>query len=162
MRIYSDATGEGNMAGLVIFPESSGKIPVVFTSKADRALTGLAAWTNKIYVFELFAAAATVFPLRQQLTGKKIVLFVDNEAACADLSGGTAKNRCALLLVYTLWSVVAQFDLQRWIGRVPSAQNPADLPFRNRALSPAAEAQQELPDVSQMSNFCDLSRLFQK
>ena len=103
MRIYSDATGEGAMAGLVIFPESSGRIPMVFTPKADRALTGLAAWTNKIYVFELFAAVATGFALRQQLAGKKIILFVGNEAARAAPTSGTAKNRYALLLVYTLW-----------------------------------------------------------
>ena len=109
------------MAGLVRFPGSSEKIPMIFTPKADRALTGLAAWTYRIYVFELFAAVAIVFALRQQLAGKKIILFGDNEAACAALTSGAAKNRCALLLVYTIWSVLAQIDLQIWIERVASA-----------------------------------------
>ena len=127
VRIYSDATGEGDMAGLVISPGDSEGTPMIFTSKAYRALTGLAAWANKIYVFELFAAVATVFAIRQQLAGRKIIIFVDYEAACAALTTGAARNRCALLLVYTLWSVVAQFDLQIWIERAPSAQNPADL-----------------------------------
>ena len=135
---------------------------MVFTSKADKALTGLAAWANKIYVFELFAAVATVFVPRQQLAGRKIIIFVDNEAACAALTTGAAKNRCALLLVYTLWSVVAQFDLQIWIERVPSAQNPADLPSGNRQLSFPTEDRQELPTFGQMSDFCDLSWLLQK
>ena len=156
MRIYSDATGKGTMAGLVIPPGNSEKLPMISTSKADRALAGLAAWTNKIYVFELFAAVAPVSAIRHFIT------FVDNEAACSALTTGAARNRCALLLVYTLWSVVAQFDLQIWIERAPSAQNPADLPSRNRSLSFYTEERQELPDISQMSNFCDLSWLLRK
>ena len=116
------------MAGLPMFPEGSNKLPLVFTSKAGRALYGLAAQTSEIYISELFPAVATVFALKQQLTGKQIILFVDTEAACVALTSGTAKNRCALLLVYTLWSIVAQFGLEIWAERIPSAQNPADVP----------------------------------
>ena len=118
---------------------------MVFTSKADQALDGLAAQTGKIRTFELFAAVAAVFALRQQLSGAKVILFVDNEAAFAALARRTAKHRCALLLVYTLWSVLAQFDLEIWAERVSSAQNPADVPPRNKKLDFATEASQELP-----------------
>ena len=149
------------MAGLLMFPEGSPRLPMVFKSKADTALDGLAAQTNKIYIFELYAAVATVFALRRQLDGKKIILFVDNEAACAALTSGAAKNRCALLLVYTLWSIVAQCDLKLWIERAPSAQNPADLPSRGRQLSFDTEAGQALPPVKEMVEFCDLSRALQ-
>ena len=46
VRIYPDAAGEGNMAGLVIFPRGSDKLPLVSTSQADRDLPGSAAWTD--------------------------------------------------------------------------------------------------------------------
>ena len=150
------------MAGLVIFPQGSGKIPLVSTSNGDRALAGLAAGASKIYIFELFAAVATIFALRRRLVGKRIILFVGNEAACAALTGGTATNRCAPLLAYTTWPGVAQFDLKIWTERVPSARNPADLPSRNKELRFATEAVQELPNFSQMTKFCDLSGLLQK
>ena len=64
VRIYSDAAGEGDAAGLLVSPEGSNKLPLVFSSKAGRALDGLAAQTSKIYIFELFAAVAAVFALK--------------------------------------------------------------------------------------------------
>ena len=162
VRVYSDATGDGSLASLVFWPDFYDKLPSVFKSKADKMLQKLAETTNKIYIFELFAAAATVFRLREQLTNKRVILFVDNEAACAAMTSGTAKNKCALTIVYAFWAVSAQFDIQLWTERVPSAENPADLPSRDRALDFPTEAQQELPNISELMEFCDLSWLLQK
>ena len=59
------------------------------------------------------------------LGGLKIIPSVDNKAACAGLTESSAKNRAALMLVYTVWSDAATFDLASWAGRVPSNLNPA-------------------------------------
>ena len=71
---------------------------------------------------------ASVFQLREHLTGKRVILFVDNEAACAALTTGTSKVPGALLLVYALYAIAAEHDVALWTERVPTGVNLADLP----------------------------------
>ena len=63
----------------------------MFVSKVDEQLARLAKSTDKIYIFELFAAVSTVSALKNEVRGKKLILFVDSESACADLTGGAAR-----------------------------------------------------------------------
>ena len=106
-RIYSDATGEGSLASVSFFPQSSSALPVLLKGSAGDELNALAASTNSIYIFELFAMVASVFQLREQLTGRRAILLVDNEAACAALTTRTSKVPGALLLVYAFWAIAA-------------------------------------------------------
>ena len=117
IRIYSDATREGNLASITLFPTGSSRKPLLFASQADAELRRLASSTNKIYIYELYAAVAKVFATKGALKGTKLILSVDNEAACAALTKGAAKNRCALMLVYTLWYLAALLDFRLWAER---------------------------------------------
>ena len=101
-RIYSDATGRAILASITFSPRSNSALPILLKGTSDGELNALAASTNPIYIYELFATVASVLQLREQLTGKRAILFVDNEAACAALTTGAAKVRGALLLVYAL------------------------------------------------------------
>ena len=67
-------------------------------SDANEKLRALAATLNRIYIFDPFAAVATVFLIRVEPWGRKVTSFVDNEAARAPLTKGAAKNRVALTL----------------------------------------------------------------
>ena len=94
-RIYSDSAGGGEMASVIILPRSTQELPVALKGTADGGLNSIAASTNPIYIYELFATAATTFQMREQLTGRGATLFVGNEAACAAPAKGTAKNKRA-------------------------------------------------------------------
>ena len=117
----------------------------------------MTASTNAIFIFELFAMAASVFQLREQLTGKRAILFVDNEAACAALTTGTSKVPGALLLVYALWAIAAEHDVALWTERVPTGVNPADLPSRNKELSFSTQPSVELAALSELLSAYDFS-----
>ena len=70
-RIYSDATGEGTLASICFFPQTVSALPVLLKGSSSGELNALTASTNAIFIFELFAMAASVFQLREQLAGKE-------------------------------------------------------------------------------------------
>ena len=70
---------------------------------------------------------------------------------------GAAKNPGALLRVYALWAVAAQRDVGLWTERVPTDVNPADLPSRDRELSPETEPANELAPLSGLLSTFDCS-----
>ena len=100
---------------------------------------------------------ASVFQLREQLTGKRVILFVDNEAACAALTTGTSKVSGALLLVYALYAMAAEHDISLWTERVPTGVNPADLPSRNKELSFSTQPSVELASLADILSAYDFS-----
>lgn len=93
VRIYSDAAGSGKMASRVFLPRSIRELPVALKGTADEELSTLAASTSPIYIHELFEIAATICQMPGQLPGRRAILFVYNEAACAALTKDVAKNK---------------------------------------------------------------------
>ena len=146
--MYSDSTGGGVLAITTFFPRSNSAAPILPNRATDGELNALAASTNPIYIYELFATVASIFQLREQLTGKRAIVFADNEAACAALTTGTAKMPGALLLVYAIWAFAAQHDIEIWTERVATGANPADLSSRDRELSFPTEPVTELVSLS--------------
>ena len=63
-RIYSDGAGGGKLASVTFSPRSNRVLPILLKGAADGGLNALAATTNPIYIFELFAMLASVFQLR--------------------------------------------------------------------------------------------------
>ena len=86
---------------------------------------------------------------------------MDNEAACAALAKGAPRNKGALMLVYSHWSIVAQYDIAMWTERAPSKRNPADLPPRSLELPFYAEPGQEPPPLAEIYDFCELPWMLQ-
>ena len=64
VRIYSDAVGTGEVAGISFFARDEAHLPTLVVAQADQKLQALAATSNEIYIFELFASAASVLQLR--------------------------------------------------------------------------------------------------
>ena len=62
------------------------ELPVLLKDTVVEELNTIAASTNPSYIFELFPGVATTFRLRGQLTGKRAILSVVYEAACAALT----------------------------------------------------------------------------
>ena len=156
-RIYFDATGEGALASICFAPPSKLSLPILSKGSSSGELSALAASTNAIFIFELFAMAASVFQLREQLTGKRAILFVDNEAACAARTAGTSKVPGALLLVYALYAIAADHDISLWTERVPTGVNPAGLPSRSKELSCPTQPSAELASLTDLLSAYDFS-----
>ena len=131
-RIYSDATDEGSLASIFFFPQDYSALPVLLKGSSSDELNALAASTNAIYIFELFATAASVLQLREQLTGERAILFVDNEAACAALTTGTSRVPGALLLVYAPWAITAEQDIRVLDGKGSDWSTSSGPPFPGR------------------------------
>ena len=135
---------------------------MLLKGSSEDELNALAASTNPIYIYELFAIIASAFQLREQLAGKRAILFVNNEEACAALTTGASKVPGALLLVYALWAIAAERDIGLWMERVPAGVNPADLPSRGRELSFPTEPAKELAPLKDLLTSYDFAReLFQ-
>ena len=49
-RIYSDATGEGNLASITFLPRSNPDLPILLKGATDGELHALAASTNPLYI----------------------------------------------------------------------------------------------------------------
>ena len=125
LRIFSDAAGEGKLASSFFFSGSNLALPVLLRGSSRGELNALAATTNPTYNYELFATVASVFQLRERLTGRRSIFFVDNEAACAALTTGTSKVPGSLLSLYALWAIAAERDVGLLTERVPTGGNPA-------------------------------------
>ena len=65
----------------MLSPQADLALPFLLKGSSSGELDALAASANAISIFELFAMVASVFQLREHLTGKRVILFVDNEAA---------------------------------------------------------------------------------
>ena len=119
-RIFSGAAGVGSLASLAFFGQP----------RAPSRLYSLAADTNKIHIFGLFAVVATVCQPRDELWGRKVPLLVDVGAPCAAVTGGAAKNEAVMTLVYTLRAVATRYDVAFRLERGPTKANPACPPPR--------------------------------
>ena len=101
--------------------------------------------------------AATIIQMRGQLAGKRAILFVDNEPACAALMKGTAKHKGALLLVYAFWAIAARRDVGLWTERAPTEVGPPDPPPRDRDLPLEAGLAKEVVPLKDIVSIYDFS-----
>ena len=148
----------GKLACVTFLPQDTQGLPVLLKGIADEGLDAIAASTNPIYFYELFAMVATIFQVRAQLTGRRAILSLENEAACAALAKGSAKDKGVLPLVYALWAIATQDDIGLWAERVPTEVNPANFPSRDRDLSFEAEPARELVSLKDILSIYDFSR----
>lgn len=65
-----------------------------------------------------------------QLAGKKVHFFVDNEAARFGLIKGFSDSPPSRAILNAIASLPPPFPAATWVSRVPSSSNPADLPSR--------------------------------
>ena len=110
VRAYPDAAGRGGggLASLTFlsFPERT--FPAPSSGQIQVRPRKLALSANRINTFRLCAAIATISELRNELWGRRAITFAANQAACAALTKGAAKDRLALTLIYVLWSTGAR------------------------------------------------------
>ena len=62
------------------------------------------------------------------LHGRRLFLFVDNEAANYSLISGVSRNLASAELIDTYWNFAVSCEVSAWVERVPSKSIPADDP----------------------------------
>ena len=88
-----------------------------------------------------FVVALRVWRSVLRPAGRRVVIFVDNDAARYAMIKGYSPSPVSRALVSELWSLITDLQLTVWFERVPSAGNPADAAIRLdlaalRALTP--------------------------
>ena len=91
-----------------------------------------------------------------------MILFVDDKAARAALTEGTARKGVSLTLVFTMWTLAAPYDIALWTERVPSKVGPAHLPPTNTECDFEIEPKQDLASVDELFSMSDLSWMLQR
>ena len=152
----------GKLVCVTFLPQDTQGLPVLLKGIADEGLDAIAASTNPIYSYELVAMVATIFQMRAQLTGRRAILSLGNEAACAALAKGSAKDKGVLPLVYALWAIATQDDIGLWAERLPAEVNPAGHPPRDRDLSFETEAAKALVPTKDILSSYDSSSMAPK
>ena len=62
--------------------------------------------------------------------GRRVLIFVDNDAARHALIKGASPSGPSALMVDAFWTREAELEAFSWVERVPSPSNPADAPSR--------------------------------
>ena len=99
----------------------------------DKIVRGWLAEGNKqraIHQAEVYPALVALELWAERLRGRRVLLFVDNDAAKECLIKGTTRSKASAKLVSDFWCRAAEYELYIWVERVASAANPADAPSR--------------------------------
>lgn len=97
----------------------------------DRVLSELQKDTPKVIAaLELMAAIQAVMVCESHIRESRTFMFIDSEAARANLISMTSPVPVQASLLRRLYSFCCSTSLFLWTSRVPSLSNPADAPSR--------------------------------
>ena len=85
---------------------------------------------NHMSQLELLAAPLALATWRQRLERRDILLFIDNEGACANLVKGFSPQTDSSAIVGQFWLMACSLELNIYVDRVESKSNPSDGPSR--------------------------------
>ena len=139
--LYTDAAGDGGLGAVAFWGAGAGGLASQTWWGALRPgrVRELGEGTNEIYALEAYAALVSVREFcALRPSGGNLVVYVDNNAALAAITKGSAKIEAVNGVVRALWGGLALSGWYVWFARVPSKANPADVPSRARC-APAGE-----------------------
>ena len=71
--------------------------------------------------------------LKERLAGRRVIYFIDNEAARFSLLKGTSGKESMQQLTAAFHAVDLSFPSVAWAERIPSKSNPSDAASRGRS-----------------------------
>ena len=133
--MFSDAEGGGD-TGAVLYPAgsptggptswySAGRVPKKWQSRLNSRKT-------QINVFEQAAVLLAIGTFAPLLEGKRVVFYIDSNAALGSIVKGHSKRQDVNCYAGTVWQLLARHRITAFFKRVPSKQNPADDPSRGQ------------------------------
>ena len=85
---------------------------------------------NHMSQLELLAAPLALATWRDRLSRRDVLLFIDNEGACANLVKGFSPQADSSAIVGQFWLMACSLELNVYVDRVESKSNPSDGPSR--------------------------------
>ena len=132
--IFTDASWESQVGGLgAVVIDTAGDRVTIFSGQMVEALK--ARWLKEvgehlICQLELYVMVNLRWFLRGSLHNRRIIWWVDNEAARFSLIKGQSGSESMNQLVPEYYHVDSAYPPFGWAERVPSFSNPADSPSR--------------------------------
>ena len=87
--------------------------------------------SKTIHQAELLPVGMALDLWADMLAGRKVIVFVDNEAARGSIVKGASRSEPSAQIVNYIWEKAVESHIHLWIDRVPSPSNPADGPSRS-------------------------------
>ena len=128
--LYTDAESTGQI-GVVLTCISSGQSLYIQDRVPQRLRDNLLPRKTQINLYELAAILCAVHTLLPRMEGRRLVAFVDNQAALSMLVKGWSPKVDANAMVFTIWMALAQAAVSTHWRYVPSKMNIADGPSRD-------------------------------
>ena len=128
--VFSDATGLGSCGAVVLLGSlseavsASGHVPCSWRSC-------LIVRKTQVTAYELMAVLAAVFTFQAQLSGRPVVVFIDDDAALGMVRKGASKKPDLNRFVHDAWFLFRRIHIEVSFYRVPSLSNCADPPSRS-------------------------------
>ena len=136
--MHTDARGEPPRSAAVLLDtrdcQESHNYQLMLTADVTPEICQRFSGTSLIYALEAIAAIAAVVQNQETLSGKAVLLFVDNTAALNAIIKSSSPDDVTAALIRLFWSVIATRSIDIWIEWVPSAQNLADPPSRGKNM----------------------------
>ena len=87
---------------------------------------------NQIMGLEIASIALGISTFATMIEGRNVKVWGDNTSAEAATRRGSARSFDHTCLVHAIWKRTAQLRLAIYVDRVPTAENIADLPSREK------------------------------
>lgn len=146
-------------AGLVLIDQVTGT-RIVHSIAIPDAVTRC--WSDRgkaqlIAELELIPIVVAFETYKSLLSGRRVLMFVDNNAIRDAVAKGSSKAISIFVLLAQLHWLVALTQCMPWISRVPTKSNIGDLPSRDRAADAAKLLGAELgPELVPSQQLCDM------
>ena len=88
-----------------------------------------------IHQAELLPVVVALSTWGAAVNGRRVIAFVDSDAARAALVNGHSGSPASARLVGAAWALAQEYGVYLWVDRVPSPSNVADGPSRGQVLS---------------------------
>ena len=135
--LLTDAAFEDGIAGIgAVLVDTLGGKPEVYDGQIPADLIRHWQATGQQQVIsqaELAVVVATRHMLKERLSGRRVIYFIDNEAAKFSLLRGTSGKESMQQLTAAFHAVDLAFPSIAWVERIPSESNPSDAPSRGRS-----------------------------
>ena len=135
--LFTDASYEGGRSGIgAVLVDTLGGKPEIFDGEIPGDVIRHWQSTGQEQIISQAELAVVVMMrhmLRTRLAGRRVIYFIDNEAARYSLLKGTSGKDSMQRLAAAFHAVDLHHPAIAWVERVPSDSNPADAPSRGKA-----------------------------
>ena len=121
----------------------------------DHLVTALSPRKTQIIPLELMAAAGMIHTYREDIKGRDVIFFIDNQSVCAALTKGCSRSLDIQIMASAWHLALLRLGARVWIEWVPSNENPADILSREGVS--LFETQSGHIDVLCLPTWVDLS-----